>query len=444
MRNVLSGMCVVAAMLCCARAWGQETAGKSAMTRLQRDNLEQTRKAVEVLRSQVKAPGLDDGYDDFRAVIHAHSRLSHDSRGTPEEILAAAKETKTRVVMMTEHPDPKTDWFAEGLSGMKDGVLFVPGAETNGLLVFPTASLKGREWSSPQGLVDIVNEGVGLAFLSHVEERLDWDLSGLAGMEIYNTHTDFLDEPEMEGFLATALLDPKRMAELTTAFTQYHPEAFASLQDHLGQIIKRWDELNAKGHVTGIAANDSHNNVGFVAKMAEGGRVVIEDPIGEKLIELEAAKIPALAAAAQGKNPGDKIFELRIDPYPISFGYVGTHLLMRELSRESVWEALKGGHCFVGFDWMADSTGFVFMATDGQRKAVMGDEIKLAPGLKMVMAAPLGGKIRLFRNGAMILEQEGDKLEFAPKEPGIYRVEVWQSPAGDLRPWIYSNPIYVR
>lgn len=444
MGRLLCCVFLIAALLHVTAVGGQPTEGLSALTRLQPDNLDKTRKALEALRAQAKPPDLDDGYDDYRAVIHAHSRLSHDSRGTPEEILAAAKQTRTSVVMMTEHPDPKIDWFAEGLSGMRDGVLFIPGAETDGLLVFPKASLKGRQWSSPQGLVDMVNETGGLSFLSHVEERLDWNLSGLAGMEIYNIHTDFLDEPEMSGYLATALADPKRMAELTAAFTQYYQEAFASLQDHLAQIIRRWDELNSSGRLTGIAANDSHNNVGFVAKAAQNGRVVVEDPIGEKLIELEVAKIPLLAAAARGKKPGDVIFALRIDPYAVSFGYVGTHLLMRELSADSVWDALKNARCFVSFDWMADATGFVFMATDAERKASMGEEITLSPGLRVIAAAPLRGKMRLFRNGELVVEKEAARLEYAPDRPGAYRVEVWLSPAGDLRPWIYSNPIFVR
>jgi hypothetical protein len=30
------------------------------------------------------------------------------------------------------------------------------------------------------------------------------------------------------------------------------------------------------------------------------------------------------------------------------------------------------------------------------------------------------------------------------REPGCYRVEVWRRVLGRHRPWIYSNPIYVR
>ena len=34
----------------------------------------------------------------------------------------------------------------------------------------------------------------GLVFLSHVEERMDWEIKGMTGTEIYNTHADFSEE----------------------------------------------------------------------------------------------------------------------------------------------------------------------------------------------------------------------------------------------------------
>ena len=36
------------------------------------------------------------------------------------------------------------------------------------------------------------------------------------------------------------------------------------------------------------------------------------------------------------------------------------------------------------------------------------------------------------------------EIEFAVKTPGAYRLEAWLPLDGELRPWIYSNPIYVR
>ena len=44
----------------------------------------------------------------------------------------------------------------------------------------------------------------------------------------------------------------------------------------------------------------------------------------------------------------------------------------------------------------------------------------------------------------MITLRNGEDLEWAIGAPGVYRVEGWLDVAGERRPWIYSNPIYVR
>lgn len=433
----------VAAVSVCANGQAQEKP-LDAVARLQPGNLEKLHQAVSTLRAGLQPVSVDTGWHDFRAVMHAHSRLSHDSRGTPEEILEAAKRTGTRVVMMTEHPDPKFDWFKEGLSGLKDGVLFVPGAETTGLLVYPTSSLADKSWSNTQGLAEIVKQNGGLAFLSHPEERLDLDIPSLAGMEIYNTHSDFLQQPQMGAHIAAALKDLGALMTLVSSVKQYPQEVIAALQTYPASFIKRWDEINHSRRYTGIAANDSHNNVGFIATVAEGGKVSIDDPIGERMGEVSVKDVPALAAVISNKKVGDPILELRIDPYWVSFGYVGTHLLMKELTHEQVWQALEHARCYVAFDWMADATGFAFVASDGKRQAVMGDEIPLSKDLKLIAAAPLTGEMRLFRDGEMIAKQNTNRLEFSPDKPGVYRIEVWLNPAQDARVWIISNPIFVR
>ena len=54
------------------------------------------------------------------------------------------------------------------------------------------------------------------------------------------------------------------------------------------------------------------------------------------------------------------------------------------------------------------------------------------------------GIIRLIRNGQEITRAQGRDLTFETKEPGVYRAEVILMVAGQPRPWIYSNPIYVK
>ena len=50
----------------------------------------------------------------------------------------------------------------------------------------------------------------------------------------------------------------------------------------------------------------------------------------------------------------------------------------------------------------------------------------------------------LLRDGQEIARASGTSLERQVGEPGAYRVEVWVMLDGEARPWVYSNPIYVR
>jgi hypothetical protein len=159
---------------------------------------------------------------------------------------------------------------------------------------------------------------------------------------------------------------------------------------------------------------------------------------------LDPEKIPLLKPLVAGKKPGDLIFELDLDPYERSFHHVSTHLLLNELTEDQVWEALKAGRVYVAFDWMADPTGFVFRADLADRSWPSGSQIPWESGLRLRAEAPLSGTIKLVRDGKMVLERAARDLDVPLDEPGIYRVEIWLTLAGEPRPWILSNPIYVR
>lgn len=76
----------------------------------------------------------------------------------------------------------------------------------------------------------------------------------------------------------------------------------------------------------------------------------------------------------------------------------------------------------------------------------MGDEWTLGAGVTAELTAlfPLPSYIRLIRNGEEIAVTEARSLTHRLDQPGVYRVEAWLEVDGELRTWIYSNPIYVR
>ena len=411
-----------------------------AVDRLKPEKLQAVREAVAAFESQWQAVEIDDGYDDFRALLHVHSHFSHDSRGTLEEILAAAKATGVRAILFTEHPSDEYDYYKDGHRGMHDGVLLIPGAETMGFLAYPTRSIQQIKPAGPQEFVDLVRRDGGLAFLSHLEERMDWEIAGLTGTEIYNTHADAKEERR----LMARLRNPLALLSLLPIVEKYPQEFFGALLDYPADYLRRWDELCLKYPHTGVAANDSHHNQGIRAVLEEQGRVRVEDLLGKKIIELDGNRTGFLKPRLEGKKPGDVVLEIDLDPYERSFRHVSTHLLMNELSREAVWEALEAGRAYVGFDWIADPTGFVFFARQQHRQWPMGSRPVVGESLTLIAAAPLPGTFRVVRNGEVIHTQTGRSLELPIDQPGNYRVEVLLPVADETRPWILSNPIYVK
>jgi hypothetical protein len=411
-----------------------------ALAKLKPEKLAAIHKAVQALRSQWQKLPRPSPYTDYRANLHVHSALSHDSRGTLEEIVAAARATGTRLLMFTEHPSPRYDYYKDGHQGLKDGVLLIPGAETDGFLAFPTQSLRGLATGSPQEIADLVGRGGGLVFLSHLEERMSWEIRGLTGVEIYNIHADFKDEKN----LIAALRNPLWIVRSAELFRKYPQEAFSALQDYPADYLKRWDQLCEKTPHTGVAANDAHQNVGLVVRLIAGDKVRLEDALGKVWFELGAGAIPALQPLRKGKKAGDIVFQARLDPYECSLRHVGTHLLLTELSRKAVWEALGAGRAFVAFDWLADATGFDVAVLSGARRYEMGSHVPLEKGLRIHGQAPLAGRWKLIRNGRVLAETLGRQFDVAVTEPGNYRVEVWLTVDGEEMIWILANPFYIR
>jgi hypothetical protein len=132
---------------------------------------------------------------------------------------------------------------------------------------------------------------------------------------------------------------------------------------------------------------------------------------------------------------------------------MSTHIFAPELSERAVRAALNAGHAYVSHDWMCDPTGFRFLAVQkGQASGdlrpgafhVMGDELPHDTNLSLVAEFPVECAIRLLKNGEVVSESTGRRLEHAPDGAGTYRVEGWLKVDSEDRVWVYSNPIYLR
>lgn len=389
---------------------------------------------------------LKTGYEDFRAILHAHAEDSPHTAGTRTEMLEAAKRAGVRIIMLTDHIQPDRDFITDSWRGIHDGVLFIPGAEAEGFLAYPTTSIRGSKTKPREEFIRIIKQSGGNAFLSHVEERLDWETSSLDGLEIYNHHTDVKDEEEFNTWLRGALSDAARLKLIEQGLALYPQEVFAAQQDYLSSIIEKWDRDARSHRLTGVAANDCHHNQVFTITVVDENTVevslITSRPVKARVSSKQS---PGVAALVSGRKPGEVIAHLDIDPYERSFRYVTTHILVNQLAEPDVREALRRGHAYVSHDWLCDPTGFAFVAeSGGKARAVMGDEVMMKDRVKIKAETPAACTLKLFYNGAVVKIAEGRRLDFEANKPGIYRLEAWLEVDGEQRPWIYANPIYVR
>jgi hypothetical protein len=206
---------------------------------------------------------------------------------------------------------------------------------------------------------------------------------------------------------------------------------FARFYERPAENLRRWDEYNASGagRAYAFAGNDAHANVGFA----------LQD------------------------RAGRKILDFKLDPYERSFSLVRTHVIFHEgphedeqFDEKNLLAALRRGNFFLAFDVFGDSTGFRFEAATDRREtgtvagADMGGEITLRPGeeVRLKVTLPVQARTVFYRDGQAVYEvADAARAYLAVRQKGVYRVEVYLDKLGSLlegKPWIISNPIFVR
>ena len=324
---------------------------------------------------------------EYKGVVHVHSFLGGHSSGTFSEIIAAAQANELNFVIMTEHTEKDFDTAAMTLQGLRGGVLFINGNET----------------PAPNGdrLLTLPND---VSIAAYPEEFKNWETPGLNGVEVYNVFTNTRRANPVVAFF-----------DVLWSHRAYPDLLFALYYERPNESLKKWDQALARAHLTATPGNDSHANIG----------VSLRDSSGKTLAGIQ------------------------LDPYETSFRLVRLHVLTdaRVLDSEQLLGALKAGHCFIGFDLFGDTTGFTFEAENTSERKIQGDEISLE-NTRLRIHTPIPTRILLFKDGSAILNEAGVTTKEIPvTDRGVYRVEVYVPEVERIigeKPWIISNPIYVR
>jgi len=343
---------------------------------------------IQQLNSRRHAPE-PSGFRDYKGVVHVHSFLGGHSSGTFGEIISAAQANELQFAVMTEHTEKDFDTAGMTLKGMHGGVLFVNGNEVS-------AANGDRFLTLPENI----------KIAAYPEDFKNWETPDLSGVEVYNVFTNAKRISPVVAFF-DALWSHRAYPDLMFAFYLARPD----------QELRKWDQALTRTRLTALAGNDAHANIG----------VSLNDSSGKTLLGIQ------------------------LDPYATSFRLVRMHALIANnvaLDEASLLDALRAGHCFIGFDFLGDSSGFSFSATNGQDRRIQGDEISLKPDTRLHVETSVPSRVVLLRNGTVFtMESDVTSKDFPISEPGVYRAEVYLPQLGPLvedQPWIISNPIYVR
>lgn len=399
--------------------------------------MEQARQAIW---DSYRKPEIVIPLTEFTGVTHAHSYWSHDSRGSLKEILDGAKQAELDFIFFADHAHDKLDTFPRSFHGVHEGIIFEGGTETSGsygggMMITPLRegilNLDVREDS----LIRQVTVQDGLVTYVHSEKEHDWDNPDYQAMEIYNIHSDLLDEDGLLPFLLNHIVNGDR----------YRHWSYRELYDKQVAILDNWDRINLTRKVTGVGSVDAHNNQNIRARYLEDGQV---EWVGNNAKTLSIRE-PGLLEKILLQEPDENgwAFKWELDTYFHSFNFVNNHVLSSELTSKQIKKGIERGNAFVVFESLAKGDGFQYFALNRQQEltGILGDSVSVQDAQHLRVLSPFPARYRLIRGGKVLAETEEIQYEFdfSPNQEGNYRIEadLWLN--GQWVNWIFTNPIFL-
>jgi hypothetical protein len=261
---------------------------------------------------------------DLRGAVHVHTRASHDSPGTIEAVVAAARSTGIAWVALTEHTKPGR----QGPWGVIDGVTVLPGFEASaagGSLLALGVSGPPPKTKEPAALVRWARAAGGVALVGHFErsrlgEPAAWEAAGPDGVELVNLHANGALRSASLGWRVPLL--PGALALRALAFV---PE----------ENLARWTALPGPPPIVGSV--DAHAKFRLLGRL--GGTV---------------------------------------DRYRDVFRLVTTHVLARDASAPAILDALRSGRSYVALEALGRVDAFRFEPTPAGFEVEAPEEADLA------------------------------------------------------------------
>jgi acetyl esterase/lipase len=180
-------------------------------------------------------------------------------------------------------------------------------------------------------------------------------------------------------------------------------------------------------------------------KLANALKQFPEESFGAHTDTIDSPEAPGVTYTRSHVPPAFK--NVKIDSYAVAFRHASTHVLARELKESEIVASLTAGRAYAAHDWLCDPTGTAFFAENYFGLFELGDTVTYTPligATNFSARLPVSAHIRLLRDGVQVAEANDWKLDYAAKDQGAYRMEALLMVDGEERPWIFTNPIYIR
>ncbi|MBW1722070.1 MAG: CehA/McbA family metallohydrolase [Deltaproteobacteria bacterium] len=348
---------------------------------------------------------------DFEYVgnLHVHSRYSDGTRSI-EEIAVAAEGAGLDFVYINDHECLAGDLHAEHEGRYGKVMVFMGheiGRKDHHYLAFGLKEAVNGDGLPPQEVIDQVKAKGGLGFLAHPFEK------GMPFLEKSRAYT--WKDLSVTGFDGICIWNfSSRWKERVK--TPFHGLLFLAFKSQLlkgpsQETLAFWDRLCLERRVSAIGGSDAHGGI-------------------------------------------FKWGPIRFTPlsYEFLLNTINVHLFLHnkvskdfDSGKKAILDSMKEGRLFIAHDGLHPAKGFRFdfVSSDGF-SLVMGEECPFQKG-EIVIECPCSSEIRLIKNGRPERIWRGREAVYEVLEAGVYRVEVYlRHFLFGWRPWIFSNPIYLR
>ena len=343
---------------------------------------------------------------EYNGALHAHTNLS-DGTGSLEEVASAADSLGLDFVVITDH----NTLDGRELEGRRGSCTVLVGSEISTddghVLAFGIPETPYRLGGDGAETISDVRELGGMSVIAHpVNDQNGWSSPVRVradGIEIFNADSLWRNAPIWKLLFGSAafLVNPSRTMLL--------------VMDDARQERHQWDAYLETGPITGLAGADAHGTIRL------GG------------------------------------WDFRFPRYEDSLAWFPVHILTDTeltgkigLDKRVIQDALKRGSCYLSLGAIGPVSGFRFNAVSNDPAQRVGMGRSLTSDGRVTLVAELSAekpvKIVLLKNGAVVKENWGGRLEYASASPGVYRAEVYAGESGSLAgrvPWVLSNPIRV-